>query len=62
VTTPDTVELEMLCVIQELQRDMKELKKAKQGLGEFRKKHGENGDRKQRVRKNTSKYCWSHGA
>ena len=40
---------------------MKELKKAGQGSGNFKKKHGGNGERKQRVCKNTNKYCWSHG-
>jgi len=38
------------------------LKKAGQGSSNFKKKHGGNGERKQRVCKNTNKYCWSHGA
>ena len=37
---------------------MKELKKAGQGAGNSAQK---NGDKKKRVRKNMTKYCWSHG-
>jgi len=40
---------------------MKESKKTGKGSGNFKKKHGENGERKQQVCKNTSKYFWSHG-
>ena len=36
-TTSETVQLEMLRVIQELQREMNDLKNAGQGLGNFKK-------------------------
>ena len=52
----------MLRVIQDLQREMKELKKAEQDSGNYKKKHNGNGERKPRVWKKISKYCWSHGA
>jgi len=48
----------MIRVIKDLQREMKELKKAGQGAVNSAQK---NGDKKKRVRKNTTKYCWSHG-
>ena len=61
-TIPDMVQLEILRVIQYLEREMKELKKADQDSGNYEKKHGGNGERKPRVYRNTRKYCWSHGA
>ena len=54
----DAVQLEMLRIITDLQQEMKEMKKAGQGAGNSTQK---NGDRKKRVRKNTTKYFWSHG-
>ena len=48
-------------MIQELQKNTKELKKAGQVLGNFKQRHGGNGERKKCVHRNTSKYCWSHG-
>ena len=37
---------------------MKKQKKAWQGVGNLVQR---NGDKKKRIRKNTTKYCWSHG-
>ena len=53
-TTPDVVQLEMLRVIKDLQREMKELKKMGQGTGNFTQR---NGVKKKRVRKKMTKYC-----
>jgi len=54
-------QLEMLRVIQDLQREIKELMKAGQGLGNYKKRHRGSGERKSRVWKNTSKYSETTG-
>ena len=62
-TTSNMFQLEMIRVIQDLQREMKELKKAGgQGSSNYKKKHSGNGERKPWVCKNTNKYYWSHRA
>jgi len=53
-TLPDEVQLEMLCVIKELQRERTELNKAEKGVKNSAQK---NGDKKKCVRKNMTKYC-----